>query len=189
MAEHVILFAGPMGAGKTTAIQSLSEIEVVRTEANNSERHIVDKATTTVALDYGEILIGADDKVRLYGIPGQKRFSFMWAILKKRAEGMVLLVNSDAPDPLEDLTFFLDEFRELYDRGGVVIGITRSDVQQGPTIGDVTDALERTNPDLVIPVFTVDPRDKDQMQNLLLALVVNIEMRAAFAALPVGGAV
>jgi len=187
MAEHVILFAGPMGAGKTTAIQSLSEIEVVRTEANNSERHIVDKATTTVALDYGEILIGADDKVRLYGIPGQKRFSFMWAILKKRAEGMVLLVNSDAPDPLEEMTFFLEEFRELYDRGGVVIGITRSDVKQGPRIGDFSDVLERTNPGLVIPVFTVDPRDKDQMENLLLALVVNIEMRAAFGAMTVAG--
>src|SRR5664279_1499480 len=89
-----------MGAGKTTAIQSLSEIEVVRTEANNSERHIVDKETTTVALDYGEILVDGDEKVRLYGIPGQERFSFMWSILKKRAKGMVLLVNSDAPDPL-----------------------------------------------------------------------------------------
>jgi uncharacterized protein len=180
MAEHVILFAGPMGAGKTTAIQSLSEIEVVRTEANNSERHIVDKATTTVALDYGEIVIGAEDKVRLYGIPGQKRFAFMWAILKKRAEGMVLLVNSDAPDPIGEMTFFLDEFRELYDRGGVVIGVTRSDVAAGPGLAAFSEALEETNPGLVIPVFTVDPRDPDQMQNLLLALVVNIEMRAAF---------
>jgi signal recognition particle receptor subunit beta len=185
MAEHVILFAGPMGAGKTTAIQSLSEIEVVKTEANNSERHIVDKATTTVALDYGEILIGAEDKVRLYGIPGQKRFSFMWTILKKRAEGMILLVNSDAPDPIGEMTFFLEEFRELYDRGGVVIGITRSDVKEGPTVADFTDALERTNPGLVIPVFTVDPRNKGQMENVLLALVVNIEMRAAFGAMTV----
>ena len=180
MAEHVILFTGPMGAGKTTAIQSLSEIEVVRTEANNSERHIVDKATTTVALDYGEILVGAQEKVRLYGIPGQKRFNFMWTILKRRAKGMVLLVNADSPDPIGEITFFLDEFRVLYDRGGVVIGVTRADVMPGPTLAEIYEALERTNPGLVIPVFTVDPRERDQMQNLLLTLVVNIEMRAAF---------
>ncbi len=135
-----------MGAGKTTAIESLSEIEVVRTEANNSERHIVDKATTTVALDYGEILIGAQDKVRLYGIPGQKRFDFMWAILKKRAKGMVLLVNSDAPDPIDEMIFYLEEFRELYDRGGVVVGVTRSDVKPGPGLAEFSEALERTNP-------------------------------------------
>jgi signal recognition particle receptor subunit beta len=169
-----------MGAGKTTAIESLSEIEVVRTEANNSERHIADKPTTTVALDYGEILIGAEEKVRLYGIPGQKRFDFMWAILKKRAKGMILLVNSDAPDPIEEMLSFLEEFRELYDRGGVVVGVSRADVVAGPTLGDYSDALERTNPELVIPVFTVDPRDRDQMENVLLTLIANIEMRAMF---------
>ena len=37
MAEHIILFAGPMGAGKTTAIRCLSEIEVVSTEAVNTD--------------------------------------------------------------------------------------------------------------------------------------------------------
>lgn len=187
MPEHVILFTGPMGAGKTTAIQSLSEIEVVRTEANNSERHIVDKETTTVALDYGEILVDKDEKVRLYGIPGQQRFNFMWNILKQRAKGMILLVNSDAPDPIAEMNFFLDEFRELYDRGGVIIGITRSDVVAGPTLAAFSEALERTNPDLVIPVFTVDPRDRDQMQNVLLALIVNIEMRAAFGMMTATG--
>ena len=179
MAEHVILFAGPMGAGKTTAIQSLSDIEVVRTEANNSERHIVDKATTTVALDYGEILIDGEEKVRLYGIPGQKRFDFMWSILKKRAKGMILLVNSDAPDPINEMITFIDEFRELYDRGGVVVAISRADVVAGPTLAEFSEALERTNPELVIPVFTVDPRDRAQMEDVLLALVINIEMREA----------
>ena len=187
MAEHVILFTGPMGAGKTTAIQNLSEIDVVLTEANNSERHIVDKATTTVALDYGEILLGAQEKVRLYGMPGQKRFSFMWTILKQRAKGMVLLVNSDAPDPIGEMIFSLVEFRELYDRGGVVVGVTRADVMPGPRLSEYSDALERTNPGLVIPVFTVDPRNGDQMQDVLLALIANIEMRAAFGELATSG--
>jgi hypothetical protein len=169
-----------MGAGKTTAIKSLSDIDVVSTEANNSERHVVDKATTTVALDYGEILIDDDEKVRLYGIPGQKRFDFMWAILKERAKGMILLVNNDAPDPIEQMLAFIDDFRELYDRGGVVVGVSRADVVDGPTLSDFSDALERTNPDLVIPVFTVDPRDRNQMEDVLLTLIANIEMRAMF---------
>ena len=77
MAEHVILVAGPMGAGKTTAIRSLSEIEVVSTEAANTDRETADKETTTVALDYGEITVGEDDKVRMYGVPGQNRFDVL----------------------------------------------------------------------------------------------------------------
>ena len=184
MAEHVILFAGPMGAGKSTAIQALSEIEVVRTEANNSERDVVDKATTTVAMDYGEIQLDTDEKVRLYGVPGQKRFSFMWGILKKRAKGMILLVNNDAPDPIAEMLYFIEEFSELYDRGGVVVGVSRTDVGNGPKLSEYSAALHETNPGLLIPVFTVDPREKDQMENVLLALVVNIEMRAAFGMVP-----
>ena len=161
MAEHVIFFAGPMGAGKTTAIESLSEIQVVRTEANNSERHIVDKATTTVALDYGETHRGRREGPALRH-PGAARFDFMWAILKKRAKGTLLLVNSDAPDPIGEMIFFLYEFRELYDRGGVVVGLTRATSRPGPSLTDFSDALERTNPGLLILVFTADPREGDQ---------------------------
>jgi hypothetical protein len=79
--EHIILFAGPMGSGKTTAIKSLSDIPVIATEAANSDRETADKATTTVAIDYGEIGVTDEEKIRLYGIPGQRRFDFMWRIL------------------------------------------------------------------------------------------------------------
>ena len=182
MPEHVILFAGPMGAGKTTAIRSLSEIPVVSTEAANSERDVVDKATTTVALDYGEIGLDAQDKVRLYGVPGQRRFDFMWSILKQRARGLVLLVNDDAPDPVATLLEYIDEFAELYDRGGVVVGISRTDLGRGPGVGAYQQALSAARPDMVVPVFPVDPRSEGDMRTVLLTLIAAIDMRALVAA-------
>jgi uncharacterized protein len=169
-----------MGAGKTTAIKALSEIEVVSTEANNSERDVVDKPTTTVALDYGEIVLSNDEKIRMYGIPGQRRFDFMWAILKTRAEGMVLLVNNDVADPIAEMLAFVDDFHELCYKGGVVVGISRSDISPSPAPSDFARALAEVHPKLTVPIFTLDPRDKDQMQMALLTLIVNTEMRAAF---------
>ena len=169
-----------MGAGKTTAIKALSEIEVVSTEANNSERDRVDKPTTTVALDYGEIVLSNEEKIRMYGIPGQRRFDFMWAILKKRAEGMVLLVNNDTPEPIAEMLAFMDDFRELCDNGGVVVAVTRSEIATQPTTGDYARALAEVHPELTVPIFTLDPRDKNHMQMALLTLIVNIEMRATF---------
>jgi signal recognition particle receptor subunit beta len=180
MAEHVILFAGPMGAGKTTAVRALSEIEVVSTEAGNTDRATVDKPTTTVALDYGEILLGDDDKVRLYGVPGQRRFAFMWRILAERAKGMLLLMNNDADDPVGELLAFLHDFADLTERGGVVVGITRSDLAPTPNAATYSAALESTHPDLVIPVLTVDPRDRGHMRLALMTLIANMEARAAF---------
>ncbi|MET0304205.1 MAG: ATP/GTP-binding protein [Microbacteriaceae bacterium] len=182
MAEHVILFAGPMGAGKTTAIQTLSEVPVVSTEAANTERDIADKPTTTVALDYGEITLDGVDKIRMYGTPGQRRFDFMWTILAERARGLILLVNNDSPSPIAQTLEYLDEFRDLYSRGAVVIGISRSDLVPSPTVAEYSAAISAARPDLVAPVFTVDPRDPLQMTTVLMTLIANIEMRSMFDA-------
>ena len=102
--EYIVLVAGPMGAGKTTAISALSEVPVVRTEAVNTDTARNAKAHTTVALDYGEITLDGGDKVRLYGVPGQERFDFMWSILEKRALGLLLLIDDTAASPVADLT-------------------------------------------------------------------------------------
>jgi hypothetical protein len=182
MAEHVILFAGPMGAGKTTAIRALSEIEVVSTEVTNSDRASADKATTTVALDYGEISVNAAEKVRLYGIPGQRRFDFMWSILAERAEGLVLLINADAENPVETAIEFVKEFFVLYDRGGIVIGLTRADLVPQPLIEEYANALADEMPDVLIPVFTVDARSNADMNVLLMTVVANVELKRAVAA-------
>ena len=178
--EHIILFAGPMGAGKTTAIQSLSDIPVILTEAANSDRATADKATTTVAMDYGEIGVTDEEKIRMYGIPGQRRFDFMWRILRDRAEGMVLLVHNDAPDPVNQMREYMIEFAELCERGGVAVGITRMDVGPGPTLTQYTDVLERERPDLMVPVMPVDPRERGHMEMLLMSLIANLEMRVEY---------
>lgn len=180
--EHVILFAGPMGAGKTTAIASLSEIPVVRTEAHNTDTARNAKATTTVALDYGEITLADGDKVRLYGLPGQERFEFMWRILEPRAIGMVLLIDNAGTDPLADLDHYLNAFARFRDRGAVVIGITRTDLARQPSIDDYYTRLRSRA--LFLPVLEVDPRDPVQAGILLSALIVSIEARADASAAP-----
>ena len=175
MAEHVILFTGPMGAGKTTAIQSLSEIDVVRTEANNSERHIVDKATTTVALDYGEILIGAQEKVRLYGIPGQKRFDFMWQILVRDAIGVVILIDNSQPDAMSHLDEFLISLEGYLRDVACVIGVGRTETHPMPSIDAFAARLAFHGH--VFPVIDVDVRRRGDVLMLVELLLTQAEAR------------
>src|SRR5690606_25561752 len=117
-----------------------------------------DKDTTTVALDYGEILLSDEEKVRLYGIPGQRRFDFMWRILAERAIGMVLLVNQEAADPIADLLEYLDAFEPLLHKGGVVVGATRTLDVAGPSLVDYSDAINDHYPGALVPVLRMDPR-------------------------------
>lgn len=181
--EHVILVAGPMGVGKSTAIAALSEIPVVRTEALNTDLERNAKATTTVALDYGEITLDGGDKVRLYGVPGQERFEFMWRILQKRALGMMLLLDDSAPSPADDLAHFLDAFGDLAKREAVVVGVTRRYTRDGTRL-DAYHAQLRQRAQ-TLPVFDVDARDARQMFVLLSTLVAMVDTAAPAVA---GGA-
>ena len=74
----------------------------------------------------------------------------------------------------------MEEFSELCDAGGVVVGISRSDLAATPTTDDYARAIGAVRPDLTVPIFTIDPRDSSHMQMALLTLIINIEMRATF---------
>lgn len=171
--EYKIIVTGTMGAGKTTAISAISDVKVVSTEAANSDQATYAKASTTVALDYGVIQLDGGDRVRLYGTPGQQRFSFMWGILAKGALGLILLIDNSSPTPLEDLGRFLTAFDELAQNGAVVIGVTHRDVTAGPTMGQYNEVLSSRG--LSLPVFSIDGRERAHILLLVDALLSSIE--------------
>ncbi len=174
--ENKIIFAGPVGAGKTTAISAVSDIMVVGTEAKASDEVAQRKTTTTVAMDYGILNLEDGAKVHLYGTPGQERFSFMWEILSEGAMGFVILLDSARPDPMADLELYLNAFRKPIAKSGdaVVIGVTRTELN--PQI----DLLDRLNERLAtlklsIPVFEVDGRQRKDVKQMLLALLAFLD--------------
>ena len=57
MFEHKIIFTGPVGAGKTTLIKAFSGTEPVLTEVRASDEVSQLKENTTVAMDYGSVLV------------------------------------------------------------------------------------------------------------------------------------
>lgn len=99
---YKLIIAGPVGAGKTAAIQVLSDKGVVTTDEVASDDTKLIKKTTTVAMDYGVMILDSGEQVRLYGTPGQRRFDFMWEILSENALGLILLLNAEEKDPVND---------------------------------------------------------------------------------------
>ena len=78
-----IVFSGPMGAGKTQAISSLSDIPVVSTEVMNTDLDTNAKLLTTVGMDYGELTVDGGASIGLYGTPGQERLSLFGPFYRK----------------------------------------------------------------------------------------------------------
>lgn len=171
--QYKIVFAGPVGAGKTTAIASLSDLPPVTTDESASDMALSRKRKTTVAMDYGVLNIEGGQKIHLYGTPGQERFDFMWEILSEGAIGLVLLVDAARPSPERDMLFFLDAFREFVGRTRVSIGITRTDLAPDYSLARTHEALKRTG--LNPPVFEVDARCREDVASLVKALLYSID--------------
>jgi signal recognition particle receptor subunit beta len=173
--DYKLIFVGPMGAGKTTAIAAISTKPPVVTEARNTDRRNHAKATTTVALDYGEVAIEGGRVLRLYGVPGQSRFSFMWPMVGRGALGAVLLADATGRDGVASLDPFLAAFEPLLRDQRAVVGICRGEMPGAVSTDAFVDHVAALG--LTTPVFSVDVRRRADVHLLLDVLFVQLERR------------
>jgi hypothetical protein len=173
MSTYKIVFAGPVGAGKTTSIASISDIEPFTTEefATDEVRSLKDK--TTVAMDYGLMELGNGEHIHLYGVPGQMRFDFMWEIITEGGIGLVLLLNNENEKPLEEMESYLDSFKSFIERTALAVGVTRMLPGKGPGLDDYVACLARRG--MKAPVFEVDGRKAEDVVTLVQSLLYTLD--------------
>lgn len=173
-----IVVGGGFGAGKTTGISVLSEIEPVVTEAAMTTRAVdVDvtaegsrKGSTTVAMDFGRLTLDDSLVLYLFGTPGQQRFGFMWPTLCAGALGGIVMVDSArVADCFVAIDYF--EMRGL----PFVVAVNQFDGRDNLPLDDVRAATD-VDPD--IPVLGVDARDRESMRGVALRLLDLILARA-----------
>ncbi len=173
MSHYKIIFTGPVGAGKSTAIGSISDIPVVTTDEQASDMTRGRKPKTTVAMDYGMMKLGDGKAIHLYGTPGQERFNFMWDILTQGGIGLILLLDNTRSDPFQDMRFFVDTFRQFIDDNKIAVGVTQMDIMQSPPLEDYHDELRKLG--LNPPLFEVDARQREDVSKLIEALLYSLD--------------
>jgi uncharacterized protein len=166
-----ILIAGGFGAGKTTLVGAVTEIRALRTEeplsgpgtyVDNLDG-VEQKATTTVAMDFGRITIRDNLVIYLFGTPGQERFWFMWDELASGALGAVVLADTRRlADCFPSVDFF--------ERRGVpfVVAVNCFEGARRHRPEDVRSALDL---DPGVPVVLCDARQRSSVRDVLIALI------------------
>src|SRR3712207_579686 len=121
-----LVVTGPFAAGKTTLIETISEVAVVGTERDVSNGDRSTKSRTTVAMDFGRISLDGGLALFLFGTPGQRRFEMMWEILSEGMLGFILLVRAGDAPGLQEAKDLLGTFLRYADVP-YVVGVTHLD--------------------------------------------------------------
>lgn len=162
-----VLISGPVGVGKTTAVQVASDVPILTTEALPTDDTKLQKPTTTVAMDFGVLQLDGGSTVHLYGTPGQKRFDFMWEILSGGTTSIILLADASDKRVFEELGLYLDAFASMVKQRRMVIGVTRIGQKGAVSLSDVRNFLQKSK--VRIPALEADPRARHDVVVLVRA--------------------
>ncbi|MGW5676127.1 GTP-binding protein [Streptomyces sp. NPDC003860] len=180
-----ILVAGPFGVGKTTLIDSVSEIRPLHTEERLSEASVTvddlegvrNKTTTTVAIDFGRISLKGGIVLYLFGTPGQERFRSLWSDIAYGALGALVLVDTRRIDDSFEVLGLVED-------SGLPYAVA---LNTFPDSRPYTEEQLRRSLDLdpATPMVLCDARDQNSSVDALLSLVEHLLTLAPPVAPPV----
>ena len=171
-----VVVTGPFSAGKTTLIETISDVTIVGTEREVTDATRSVKTRTTVAMDFGRIALPGGVSLHLFGTPGQRRFESIWEILSEGMLGLVVLVHAARAESIVESGHILGTFRDYADVP-YIVGVTHLDELHD----DPGDVFERVRETLRLPsevsVLACDPRHKEDVKTLLLGLLLVVRSR------------
>jgi len=171
-----IVVTGPFSAGKTTLIQTISEVAIVGTEREVTDETRNIKTRTTVAMDFGRLTFGGDLSLFLFGTPGQRRFEVMWEILSEGMIGFILLVHAGDERSIEESAAILETFREYADVP-YVIGVTHLDEVEAPLDELIAGIRAKLDVPDEVPMTPCDPREREDVKTLMLQILMDVMRR------------
>jgi uncharacterized protein len=165
-----LVITGPVGAGKSTFIRSVSEIEVVDTDRKATDATALLKPKTTVAFDFGRLQFGPDMALHLYGTPGQERFDFIWDMLIRKAHAYILLVAAHRPSEFRyarKVVAYMEQRAEI----PMIIGLTHVDCPGAWSEENIAIALGYIDDETKPPIVSVNPNKTSSVAQAVMVMI------------------
>jgi signal recognition particle receptor subunit beta len=170
MKSAKIIVTGPVRAGTTTFIRSLSEIAVLTTERRLDVDSAAPGAERTVALDFGRVTIAADLVLYLFGTPGEEPESLVAGPLAEGTIGVIVTVDASRPASIDDAARIVAFLKENSDVR-FAVAANRADVGDEKRLSLLRDALALPETAALIPC---DVTQRESSKAVVLALLDDI---------------
>jgi signal recognition particle receptor subunit beta len=172
-----LLIVGHFAVGKTTFVNTLSEIRPLSTEEVMTEAGalvddlagVQDKTTTTVAMDFGRLTLSDRLVMYLFGAPGQQRFAQLWKDMSHGALGALVLTDTRRLEQSFDVMGRLEEQGLPY-----AVAVNTFDNAPAHPESDLRQALDLL-PET--PLVRCDARDPKTSTQALITLVEYLQTR------------
>lgn len=163
--SYRLVFAGPVGAGKTTAVRALSDVPPVDNHvpisAASAEYGDGVKTTTTVGLDYGVWNPTPEISVALFGVPGQDRFAPVRRKSSSADTRILLWLRADRGSIADDAAAWLPRFAG--DRERLVIAVSHCPDRALDAVRRTLATVLETHRIPVTRVIAADARERESV--------------------------
>lgn len=166
-----IVVTGPSAELRRQFIRSISEIDVI-----SIERHMtIGGITYPVSMDYGQITVGSDLVIYLFGSPGERQYDNIWETLADGMLGFVVVMDGN-PNGFRGARAIVDNFG-IYTDVPFVVAVDSSQSADSWQPNDIRIALKLDDHTKILPCIV---NDHQAVKQSLLELVYLISERSDF---------
>lgn len=171
--RHKIIFMGSPGCGKTTLIQTASKGTALGSDVKSTDSVSINKAKTTVGIDFALVKVNEKMELNLIGTPGQVKYNYLWDIVGKSADAFVIVLDMSRPEPMEFLDFY-DQFikSEIGVSAKIYCALTHVD-ESLINVSKFAHSIQQQKR-YVKKIFMLDSREEKDVKNMLDYLVLSI---------------
>lgn len=173
--HHRLLVVGAKGAGKRTALATLSDTPVT---ARNAQTAFGNPAPEGESAGYARLSLPPSGHLHLYSLDLPEQARAVEAALDHGVLGLIVLLRRGAADPFAEVERCVRFLDRLPPGARAAFGLTHTDVRDGPSVAEyhafLTQrcAAARRQP---LPIFEVDARSPREVGLLVQALLYSID--------------
>lgn len=151
-----VVLLGRPGSGKTTLVQSAQSKDFVSSEVKATDEVGLVKSQTTIGLDYCEFRVKGGRIIRLFGTPGQGRYSHLQMQTVRTADICVILVDLSSKAPYSEFKYYYEIINSENLTTKKIIVFTHSDISHtdSQTLSEKIDRKIKES----IKKTSIDPR-------------------------------